>query len=91
MKTKNVFYILIGFLIGLVFAGVFSVVSVRAQLSSSFDEEEMSPAVPVTYGKLVAVSGLDLYFQANDGTVHIVRPRTNKELESRVTVIPRSQ
>ncbi len=90
MRLSKIFYVLMGVLIGVILVGIFSICEVKAQMGSTFSEEKLTPAVPVVYGNLVAVLNLDMYFQAKDGTVYIVRQRTSKDLDSHVAVIPRS-
>lgn len=91
--TKRVLYGIFGFVIGFVVANVFFIPELMAQLggksSGAFSEDVMEPSVPKSFGKLVGVSGIDLYFQGEDGSVYIVKPRTSGELDTRVTVIKR--
>ena len=91
MRFKKSSYMLMGFLMGLVVASVFAVKEVKAQWGDSFSEDTLKPPVPGSYGTLVAASGQDMYFQKEDGTLYIVRQRTSGRLETRVSVITRSQ
>ena len=94
MILKKMLYVVFGFVIGFMFANAFFIPELLAQYgakATGFSEEAMQPSVPKEYGKLVAVSGIDLYFQGNDGTVYIVRPHTGNALDSRVTVIKRGE
>ncbi len=90
MKFKKISYVLMGFLMGLAVASVFAVKEVRAQWGDSFTEDKLLPLVPQDYGSFVCASGQDMYFQKEDGTLHIVRQRSSGRLEPRVTVIMRS-
>jgi hypothetical protein len=93
MKTKKILFILFGFVFGFFVASAFFLPELKAQFGSSgtFEEADMQPLVPAKYGKLVAVSGIDLYFQGADGSVYIVRPHTDKVLGTQVTVIRRGE
>lgn len=89
---KKFLYVAAGFVGGVLFA-VGGVGELRAQHefddNSKFTETVVKPSVPGRYGRLVAVSGIDMYFSADDGTVYLVRPRTNGQLDTSVTVIKR--
>ena len=96
MVFKKVLYVVFGFVLGFAIANVLSVPELMAQYGSSknsgvFEESVMEPSVPSSYGKLVAISGIDMYFQGADGNVYIVKPRSSGSLDTRVTVIRRSQ
>ncbi len=86
-------YVVLGFVGGVLFA-VVGVGELRAQYgfdsNASYTEGVMTPSLPGKYGKLVAVSDMNLYFAAEDGTVTIVRPKTGGQLDTTVTVIKRS-
>ena len=91
MTRTKVFYVVFGVVVGFMTASAFFTPELKAQWgTSSFKEEAMESSLPAKYGKLVAVSGIIMYFQAEDGSVYIVKPRTNTELDSSVTVIRRS-
>jgi serine protease inhibitor len=89
---KKMLYGLFGFALGFVAATAFFLPELKAQSAfsgagSAFQESQMQPSLPAKYGKLIAVSGIDLYFQGNDGTVYIVKPRTGNVLDTQVTMI----
>ena len=90
MRFNKFSYVLVGFVAGLIVASVFAVKEVRAQWGDSFTEDKLKPPVPAKYGNLVAASGQDMYFQASDGTVYVVRQRAAGRLDNRVTVIVRA-
>ncbi|MFB3919266.1 MAG: hypothetical protein ACE14U_04265 [Candidatus Velamenicoccus archaeovorus] len=89
---KKMLYVVLGFVTGALFT-VVGVGELRAQYGfdsdSNYAESVMKPSLPARYGKLVAVSDMNLYFAAEDGTVTIVRPKTNGQLDTTVTVIKR--
>lgn len=95
MVFKKVFYVIFGFILGLLMADVFSFPEVMAQYgggrSSAFSEDYMTPDIPSSYGRLVAVSGIDLYFQSDDGSITIVKPRTRREVDTNVVVLKRGK
>lgn len=96
MAFKKVLYVVFGFTLGFIVANAFSIpeLMVRcgfAEGSGAFEESAMEPLVPASYGKLVAISGIDMYFQGADGNVYIVKPRTGSTLDTRVTVVKRSE
>lgn len=96
MVFKKVLYVVFGFVFGFAIANLVSVPELMAQYGSSknsgaFEESAMEPLVPASYGKLVAISGIDMYFQGADGNVYIVKPRSGNTLDTRVTVIKRGQ
>jgi len=93
---KRMVYVLSGFVLGALVAGIFSARSLEAQSlfgakqkGEKFSYENMTPPVPARFGYLVAVSGIDLYFQGENGTVYIVKPRSGNSLDTQVSVIPR--
>ena len=95
MVSKKVLYCVFGFVLGFAIANIVSVPELLAQYgfsknSGAFEELAMEPLVPASYGKLVAISGIDMYFQGDDGNVYIVKPRTGQTLDTRMTVIKRS-
>ncbi len=89
---KKMLYVSLGFVCGFL-ANSFLIPELSAQYggssTGSFQETSMQPNVPAEYGKLIAVSGIDLYFQADNGNVYIIKPRTDTTLSSGVTVIKR--
>jgi hypothetical protein len=96
MVFKKVLYVVFGFVLGFAIANIINVPELLAQYGSSkssgaFEESAMEPSVPASYGKLVAISGIDMYFQGADGNVYIVKPRTGNTLDTRVTVVKRSE
>ena len=89
-------YVVVGFVVGCLVAGIFSARLLEAQSmfgdkkkGENFSYDKMQPSLPASFGYLVAVSGINLYFQGQDGTVYIVKPRSGNSLNTRVTVIPR--
>jgi hypothetical protein len=89
---KNIFYVLIGFAVGILSGSVFFIPQLAAQSDfGSFQEEKLSTAVPSYFGSLVAVNGVNYYFQGKGGNIYILRQRTGSELDTHVTVIPRSE
>jgi len=81
---------------GFAVANIVNVPELLAQYGSSrssgaFEEAVMEPAVPSSYGRLVAISGIDMYFQGTDGNVYIVKPRSSGTLDTRVTVVKRGE
>lgn len=91
--VKKMFYVVLGFVTGVLFA-VIGVGTLKAQYgfdsSGSYTENTMTPSLPGRYGHLIAVSDMNMYFASDDGTVTIVRPKTNGQLDTTVTVIKRS-
>ncbi len=90
---KKLFYFVIVFAIGFLMSGFLSSVSF-AQLgagSGYFSEEEMDTKIPSRYGNLVAISGIYLYFQGPDGTIYILKQKTQSQLDSNVVVIKRGE
>ena len=88
---RKMLYVLAGFVIGFVAATFFSA-SLFAQMGSkSYTEDAFSSNIPSNYGRLVGVSGLSMYFEASDGTIYIVRQRTQNDMDSRVSVIKRGE
>jgi len=88
---KKMLYVVVGFVFGFIFTSAFFIPELRAQWeSSSLNEMAMQSLLPAKYGKLVGVSGITMYFQADNGNVYIVKPRTDTELDPAVTVIKRS-
>lgn len=89
---KNIFYILAGFIAGILMGSAFFIPKLAAQSDSgNFQEERLSPEVPNRFGSLIAVNGVNYYFQGKDGNIYILRQRTGSELDAHVTVIPRSE
>ncbi len=93
---KKARYVVVGFVVGCLVAGIFSARLLEAQSifgdkgkSDNFSYDRMQPPLPAHFGHLVAVSGINLYFQGQDGAVYIVRPRSGNNLDTQVTVIPR--
>jgi len=96
MVLKKVLYVVFGFVFGFAIANIVSVPELMAQYgfsksSGGFEESVMEPSVPASYGKLVAISGIDMYFQGTDGNVYIVKPRTGQTLDTHVTVVKRGE
>ncbi|MGE5279328.1 MAG: hypothetical protein ACM3L6_01105 [Deltaproteobacteria bacterium] len=94
---RRTLYLATGFILGFLAAGIFSARMREAQAaigidaeSTGFSFDRMEPAVPASFGRLVAVNGIDLYYENQDGTVYIVKPRSGNSLDTRVTMIPRS-
>ena len=89
---KKMLYVVAGFVFGFIFTSAFFIPELRAQWGSgiTLNEKIMQPTLPANYGKLVGVSGITMYFQAENGNVYIVNPRTDIELDPAVTVIKRS-
>ncbi len=88
-------YILVGFVLGCLGTGIFSARALEAQSafskgSEGFSYDKMQPPVPASFGYLVAVSGINLYFQGDNGTVYIVKPRSGNNLDTQVAVIQRT-
>lgn len=81
---------MMGFMAALLFCAPDSMAQFTSSMSSAFKVTEMEGSVPAKYGKLIAVSGLYLYFQADDGTIYIVRQHTSTQFDSTVTVIKRN-
>jgi len=97
MAMRKVLFIVVVFFFGFIMAGVFFSPESWAQYvsgagaASGYDEVAMTSKVPSSYGNLVAISGIYLYFQGDDGTIYILKQRTQSELDSRVVVIKRSE
>lgn len=95
MVTKGFRGILFGFAAGLIAAGVFFSSPVWAQFgmgsSRGYDEDAMRTKVPADYGKLVAINGVNFYFQGDGGNIYILKQRTQNEFDSKVTVIERGE
>jgi len=94
---NKAFYGVTGFVLGCLVAGIFSARILEAQSAfgdkrkgDNFSYEKMQPPVPAYFGYLVAVSGINLYFQGENGTVYVVKPRSGNSLDTQVTVIPRA-
>jgi hypothetical protein len=87
--------VLMGFAAGLVVGVIFCSGQLFAQYdmggAKNFSEGVMDSRVPAAYGKLVAISGLNFYFQAEDGTVYIVKQQTQSALDPNVVVIKRGE
>lgn len=93
MVFKKMFYMFFGCVVGFTAAALFFTPDLMAQFttrSSAFKVTEMEGSVPASYGKLVAVSGLYLYLQAEDGTIYIVRQHTTNQFDPNITVIKRT-
>lgn len=93
MFFRKMFYVFFGCVMGFMAANFIFVPNSMAQLGlkdSGFAVTEMEGMVPASYGKLIAVSGLYLYFQGDDGTIYIVTQHTSKQFDPNVTVIKRS-
>jgi hypothetical protein len=92
---KKVLYGLTGLMIGFFLASAFFMPELKAQTwgvgSSTFTETTMKNSIPASYGNLVAIFELGMYFQAQDGTIRIVKPRTGSEFDPNVTVIKRGE
>ncbi|MBI5872882.1 MAG: hypothetical protein HZB36_01905 [Candidatus Omnitrophica bacterium] len=92
---KKMLYGMAGLVVGFVVASTFFPLESMAQYglggSGGFSEEVMTPEIPAKYGRLVAISGIDMYFQSDDGSVYIVKPRTQSEFNTRVSVVRRGQ
>lgn len=91
--SKKIVFIVAGFVAGFLVASLVTLPSARAQMSferSEFELDTIEPALPASYGKLVAVSGATMYFQGDDGAVYIVKPRTTGTLDTEVRVIERA-
>ncbi len=87
-------YIWVGFVVGCLVAGIFSARALEAQSafgksSGGFSYDKMQPPLPASFGHLVAVSGINLYFEGENGAVYIVKPRSGNNLDTQVTVIQR--
>lgn len=89
---KKILYVGAGFIAGIVF--ILGAGELRAQLfdqaSGGFQINRMNPPLPGRYGHLVAVSGIDMYFEDQAGNVYLVHPKTGGQLETTVTMVPRS-
>ncbi len=93
MVLKKMLYMFFGCLVGFVFASFIFASDLLAQFSSrstTFTATEMEGAIPASYGKLIAVSGLYLYLQSDDGTIYIVKQHTTNQFDPNITVIKRS-
>ena len=92
---KKVLYGIAGLAVGFFVANAFFMPELKAQTwgagSSSFTETTMKSSIPSSYGNLVAIFELGMYFQAQDGTIRIVKPRTNSEFDPNVMVIKRGE
>ncbi|MFA5038429.1 MAG: hypothetical protein WC732_01975 [Candidatus Omnitrophota bacterium] len=87
---KKIMYVAMGFLTGVL--SVWAAGELRAQFddeSGGYRESVVRPALPAKYGKLVAVSGIDMYFSDQNGNVYLVRPKNNGQMDTSVTVIRR--
>jgi hypothetical protein len=89
MVFKKVLYGVFGLVLGFAAANAVFIPVLRAESGSAFNEKAMDGRVPAKYGKLVTISGTSFYFQGDDGTVYILKQRTNNEFSSDVTVIKR--
>lgn len=88
---KKMLYVVVGLAFGFIFTSAFFIPELKAQWGgNSFSETAMQSLLPAKYGKLVGVSGITMYFQAENGDVYIVKPRTDTELDPAVTVIKRN-
>jgi hypothetical protein len=95
MKIRRIGGVVIGFAAGLVVGVVFCSGQLFAQFDSggskNFNEAVMDSRVPASYGKLVAISDVNFYFQAENGTVYVLRQKTQSTLDPNVTVIKRGE
>jgi hypothetical protein len=94
--ARKIVYVMFGFAMGFVFS--LFVPELGAQYgdtwggsSKSFDEKIGTTPIPAKYGDLVGIQGTLLYFQGKDGTVYLMRQRSDSEMEKRVVVIPRQE
>lgn len=55
-----------------------------------FEEMPMDSSVPAAYGDLVQVSVPLFYFRASDGTIYVLRQRSDAKWDPTVRVIKRS-
>ncbi len=88
-------YGIVGFVLGCLACGIFSARALEAQSAFSkgtggYSFDTMQPPLPASFGQLVAVSGINLYFQGEGGMVYVVKPRSGNALDTQVTVIPRA-
>ena len=96
IRVKKGLYVLMGFVLGCLAAGIFSARFLEAQSaftetgSKDYSFESMMPSIPASFGRLVAVSGINLYFEGQNGVVYVVKPRSGNTFDSQVTMIPRS-
>ncbi len=93
MVFKKMFYMFFGCVLGFMAANFIFVPNLMAQLgskSSAFTVTAMEGTVPASYGKLIAVSGLYLYFQGDDGVIYIVMQHSSSQFDPNVTIIKRS-
>lgn len=89
MKNKKVLYGVMGFAAGLFLAFAFLVPRTFAEYGAGLNLSSIQPPVPKDYGRLVAVSGIFYYFQAEDGKVYVLKLRTDTQWDNRVSVIER--
>ena len=90
--VKKAMLVALGFLVGFLVANMMPLPSVGAQMAfegSDFEVENIEPDLPASYGRLVAVSGATMYFQSDNGSVYIVKPRNSSLLDTDVRVIER--
>jgi len=92
---KRGIYLVTGFVLGCSLTCIFSARLLEAQ--SAFDKgnkgfsyDRMTPSVPAHFGDLVAVNGIEMYFQGEGGAIYKVKPRSGGDLDTRVVMIPRS-
>lgn len=93
MVLKKMLYMFFGCVVGFMVASFLFAPDLMAQFGSkgdSFKVVEMEASVPASYGKLVAVSGLYLYLQAENGTIYIIKQHTVDQFDPNITVIKRS-
>jgi len=94
--VKKGLTVLTGFVLGCLVAGIFSARFLEAESaftnpgSKDYSFESMTPPIPASFGSLVAVSGINLYFQGANGVIYVVKPRSGNTFDSQVTMIPRS-
>lgn len=86
---------LFGFVLGFCVSSIFSIPDLLAQHATwaqgeRLQQNPMESAIPKSYGDLKAVSGIEMYFQGEDGTIYIVEPRTAEKLKTEVKVIHRN-
>ncbi|MFH1381043.1 MAG: hypothetical protein ABIH57_02600 [Candidatus Omnitrophota bacterium] len=93
MVFKKMLYMFFGCVVGFMIASFLFAPDSMAQFgsgSSSFKVVEMEAPVPASYGKLIAVSGLYLYLQAENGTIYIIKQHSVSQFDPNITVIKRN-
>jgi hypothetical protein len=90
---KKIIYGMFGFVLGFLVASTFFMAESKAQFDgdadAAFQEDIMTPHLPGKYGQLIAVYDINMYFQAQDGTIYIVKPLRGSQLDTHVSVIKR--